>query len=54
MLTVDQITEVRLRLERGESIRSIAKSTGLNRRTITKIKRLEILNLLTKRESHYI
>ena len=39
MLTVDQITEVRLRLERGESIRSIAKSTGLNRRTITKIKK---------------
>ena len=26
MLTVDQITEVRLRLEKGESIHSIAKS----------------------------
>jgi transposase len=37
MLQVDQITEVRMALVRGESMRSIAKRCGLSRNTVKKV-----------------
>ena len=39
MMSVDQITEVRLRNSRGESIRQIAKGCNLSRNTVRKILR---------------